>query len=407
MKSSLNMKNRSSIYQRRVEELLKILNQENDEKKYKNDNELYISYDCSDESKKGYFYRYKNSDRTIKLDEMRKKNPHWEGFKKISTTLQLSKSLYSKFNNIDSNLIEIIYNEKGKNAVFEYLEQLQNGKKANRTSLPYKMKYNLTSVLKSKELSFANKIKIMKMIRKNKHVADVESKTTLGRRIATVFAAMGLLFSTAPKLNGGNATVEKENNNSYNSFIDTMEEKNESEVNETTEMKQKYALSMKEKSRILSQTKEFLERHKENNVKNSKEVEFGTLMQLPEGMQFMEGVSGGRLGMIGDESSPKDGIYVIDYSAEVSEDGVTSVHALEGKIDCKNPGSEQFVHISFVKGASNIDEAKSILEQEKDNMQNGSIDKKIIQPRGWVSKSTVQQFYNMQQKNTQNQDIER
>ena len=406
MNQKLIKDNKSSTYFKKFEELLKILDEKYDFKKYKNDNKLYISYDYSDLSNKKYFFRYKGNDNIIGLDEMRKKNPNWEDFFRIIKKLQLDPKKYRKQRNMDPNLVEIIYNEKGENAVYDYLEQLEKGRNANKNALPYSMRYDLTSVIKSKELSFANKISIMKMIRKNKYVSSVDFKRTFAKRMAAVLASFGLLISVTPKLNSGNTDVEKDNNINDNLILDTVDNESVSKVDEKN-VTEAYSLSSEEKSRILSQTKEFLERHKQNKIESNKEIEFGTVMQLPAGMQFMEGVSGGRQGMIGDEASPSNGVYVIDYSAEVSENGVTSVHSLEGKINNGNPDSDQFVHISIVKGATNIEEAKTIIEQEKENIKNNCADSKKIQPRGWVSKSTVQQLYNMQQKNTHNIDNER
>jgi len=408
----------SSIYFRRVKELLKMFDEDAEKNKYKNDRELYICYDYSDLSKKGYFYRYKDQDNVIGLREARIINPNWIKFEGILEGLDFSIDDYSIMKNIDPNLVEIIYNEKGDKAVYTYIEQLNKGKKADKSLLPYNMRYNLTSVWKNKKLSFSQKVNIMRMVRKNKHIADVDFKARVGKKLAAVFAAVGLLFSAGPKLGIGN--FENEKNDRDNSMVDVIEDTekqddiNIDETTKTLESNDSYRLSKEEKNKVLSETKKLIEKYNKHNEEKReqekiKDLELGTLMGLPEGVQFMEGVSGGRIGTIGDEASPATGFYVIDYYAEVSENGVSSIYGLDGKIDKTTPDSTQYVHIAFVNGASSIEEAQKIIQQEKENAKNNVVDTNRIQPRGWISKDTVQQLYNMQQKGEQNQvqDIEK
>ena len=82
---------------------------------------------------------------------------------------------------------------------------------------------------------------------------------------------------------------------------------------------------------------------------------------------------------------------------------MSSIHGLDGKINKNTPDSTQYVHIAFVNGASSMEEAQNIIQQEKENAKNNVVDTNKIQPRGWISKDTVQQLYNMQQKSEQNQ----
>lgn len=407
----------SSIYFRRVKELLKMFDEDAEKNKYKNDRELYICYDYSDLSKKGYFYRYKDQDKVIGLREARVKNPNWIKFERVLEGLDFSIDDYSKMKNIDPNLVEILYNEKGDRAVYSYIEQLNKGKKGDKSLLPYSMRYNLTSVWRNKKLSFAQKLKIMRMARKNKHIADVDFKARVGRKLAAVFAAVGLLFSAGPKLGTGN--FENEKNDRDNSMVDIIEDTEKQDdinIEETTKAPKSndsYRLSKEEKNKVLSETQKLIEKYNKHNEEKreqekineekTKDLELGTLMRLPEGVQFMEGVSGGRVGTIGDEASPATGIYVIDHSAEVSENGVRSIYGLDGKIDKNVSDSTQYVHIAFVNGASSMEEAQKIIQQEKENAKNNVVDTNRIQPRGWISKDTVQQLYNMQQKGKQNQ----
>jgi len=99
----------------------------------------------------------------------------------------------------------------------------------------------------------------------------------------------------------------------------------------------------------------------------------------------MEGVSGGRVGKIGNSASPSDGIYVIDYVAKSSPKGVYSRYGLDGSIDTGDENSVEFVHISLVKGATCVEDADKIVEEQRNNAKGKIADKCKIQPRGWMT----------------------
>ena len=118
--------------------------------------------------------------------------------------------------------------------------------------------------------------------------------------------------------------------------------------------------------------------------------------------------SGGKTGEIGDSGSPADGVYVVDHYAEVSENGISNFSGLTGKIQKSKTDCDSFVHISYVKGAKNIKEAKDIINSQKKEAETGKIDNNRIQPRGWVSAKTIEDIYKMQQKNNEAEiDIEK
>ena len=75
------------------------------------------------------------------------------------------------------------------------------------------MNYNLKSIWNNRGLSFIEKLRLSKMINQNKYIAnhiekDPKIVVKIGRRIATAFAAVGLLFNAVPKL--ASSTIENQ-----------------------------------------------------------------------------------------------------------------------------------------------------------------------------------------------------
>lgn len=442
--------NESNIYYKKFREYIKLMNEPNESEIIKNNKKLVIYLEFFDSTKRGLFFEYedeKNEDGTNKkynVHELRK-NGKWLWFEDIVKALKEKKiDLYVE-KKIDPNIIEVLYNEKGEYAVCTYLRELNKGKNANKEILPFKMNYNLKSIWNNRGLSFIEKLRLSKMINQNKYIAnhiekDPKIVVKIGRRIATAFAAVGLLFNAVPKL--ASSTIENQKKlNEKNSVSDTFErtatnstqtdknqvittkDYNQEKTETVTKQTESYKLTKEEKERILKQTERIIEEHnnkdsasikKDNNRDNTKiekqdnNLELGNVLQLPVGLKFMEGVSGGKTGEIGDSGSPADGVYVVDHYAEVSENGISNVSGLTGKIQKSKTDCDSFVHISYVTGAKNIKEAKDIINSQKKEAETGKIDNNRIQPRGWVSAKTIEDIYKMQQKNNEAEiDIEK
>lgn len=413
--SNMDSKGQSSKYYQNFRKIIKEIYESETEKEKNNGKKLIINLDFFDVSKRGYYYKFENEDNVYNLNNIRKDKKDWVSFNDVVNILERKKIFLYDNKKVDPSLVEILYNVKGPEAVHSYLVELNKGKKANKELLPFTLNYNLTSVWKNKGLSFKEKINYTRMIKQNKNISNVDNRLKIGKRIATAFAAIGLLFSTAPKLNSGNIENEKGNLNK-NSMVDTIDrtttDNSKTEYNEitTTKSNGSYSLTQEEKERIIDETEKIIEKHNlernESKQNKSNDLNLGAVLELPEGLQFSEGVSGGKTGRIGESASPVDGIYVIDHFAEVSENGVSSISGLDGKIESKMPNSDEFVHISFVKGAQNKEEAKKIISEQRNNAKDKSVDNNKIQPRGWVSAKTIKQLYNMQQNNIE-QEMEK
>ena len=391
-----------------------------------NNEKLEIFYDYSKPYKKGYYYIADGKTRSLK--ENRKSNSEWVRMDEIISLMSLSKRNMNKIKFCDPNLIEILFNEKGLNCVDEYLDQLENGKRANKKSLQYNMNYNLSSILMNTKGTFRSKLNIINMVRKNRHIANVDYKFKAGKAVASIIAAIGLALGIGPKLLPGNANqndkdfkssnknaiVESFDNNDVSKYdieYDVKDNKMEEEKQNTRNEQYVKAFdnfSQQSKEEINARTQEIINNYneklsqKQNNKQEINKLQLGSVLELPEGTQFMEGVSGGRVGKIGDSLSPGDGIYV----AEISDTSVSSRYGLDGKIE-KNENAKQYVHISYVAGATTIEEAHDIIEKQKQNIKDGEVaDRNVVRPRGWVSQETIQKIYE-QQNNKEIDEIER
>ena len=111
-------------------------------------------------------------------------------------------------------------------------------------------------------------------------------------------------------------------------------------------------------------------------------------------------MNSGRVGIIGSESSPKDGFYVIDHVAQISDTEVSNRYGLSGKIEKNDENSKQYFHISYVEGAKTLEEAQKIIEEQNKDLKDGEVaDKNIVKPRGWVSQDIIQKIYKEQKNN--------
>lgn len=333
-----------------------------------------------------------------------------------------------KIKNYDAKLIAILYSKfsevygdqaKGVEACRAYLKQLELGKNADKSKLPYTIKYNLKSIFKSqfndgKKLSFINKIRFLKMIKANRYVATVEPERRINKRWVALLAALGI-GAGALALHSGKTQneqhIQKENKNA---IVDTLEEqatketivqsssKQQNQWNEESIEKENNSWSLSQET--LKEIQEHMNKFKENqenlNKNNQEELKFGSVMKLKEGLQFTESVFGGRVGTVGEESSPKEGFYVIDHVAEISDTAVSNRYGLSGKIEKNDENSKQYFHVSYVEGAKTLEEAQKIIDEQNKNIKDrGVADKNIVKPRGWVSQETIEKIFKEQKNN--------
>ena len=192
----------------------------------------------------------------------------------------------------------------------------------------------------------------------------------------------------------------KESDIKYTSYLDEMENNKENNKDEEKDVTKNNS-SMKDKYRVTDDETKKVKRENEIARENKamKEFELGQTLKLPKDMQFQETVFGGRTGRIGEKYSPQDGIYVINRVAEVSNDSVSNVYGLEGKIQRHDKDSEMFVHIAFVPGARTEKEAKEILEGQKE-------ENRKEKDRGWVKLGDLHKaMEKMNKEQQQNQEM--
>lgn len=368
--------------------------------------QLSIVYNSSKSPGGEYYCKIGND--IEELNTLRNEDRSWLDLDSVLKHIDISNRNYKKIKYCDPNLIEILYNKFGVKGVNTYLEQLEKGKRANKRVLQFSMKYNLRSIWKNKGLPLKKKMAIIKIAKKNKYLADVKMDSKIGKRVASIFASIGLALTGAPKmlpLNAGNIENNKSmNNNAFVDCVDRVDTYNSEKSCQSEESKiNKDGLSIFSqnlRNEINGIAQGIIDKYNNDNKQIQKdELHLGFVLKLPSGIQFMEGVSGGAVGRIGDSGSPADGIYVIDYIAETSDKGVINQYGLEGKFSNKMDDSKQFVHISLVHGARNLNEAKGIIMEQKKNAKEGVVDSNVIQPRGWMHIKDLQQVLEEQQEN--------
>ena len=242
--------------------------------------------------------------------------------------------------------------------------------------------------------------------KKKEEALQVVKKKTIFKRIGVAIAAVAVSIASAiGSLNlfarfRKNEKMDKDNIQTISDTLQPTTNEIESNTEVQEDLTEPTIKENKEPSWVLSDDiQKDIQKTMEDFINNQQKesLQLGSVLQLPEGMEFSETVMGGRTAKIGNKLSPKDGIYVVDHVAQVSESDINNTYGLEGQIENTVPNSKQFVHVSYVPGAKSVEEAKQIIEQQKENAKNGVVDKNIISPRGWVSQDTIENIYKNQQ----------
>ena len=180
------------------------------------------------------------------------------------------------------------------------------------------------------------------------------------------------------------------NNNKYNVQDYTIQDNQHNNEKDENPM-DKYKLSEED----LQQSKK--QNEKDIEAQAMKQFELGQAIKLPQGMEFSEGVSGGKKGTIGDSNSPREGVYIINRFAEVGKDNISNQYGLEGKIEKNMKDSDVYVHIAYVPGAQKEAYAKELIEKKGQKEQD----------RGWVKLSELKKAYDQRQQEENQKQVEK
>ena len=180
------------------------------------------------------------------------------------------------------------------------------------------------------------------------------------------------------------------NNNKYNVQDYTIQDNQHNNEKDENPM-DKYKLSEED----LQQSKK--QNEKDIEAQAMKQFELGQAIKLPQGMEFSEGVSGGKKGTIGDSNSPREGVYIINRFAEVGKDNISNQYGLEGKIEKNMKDSDVYVHIAYVPGAQKEADAKELIEKKGQKEQD----------RGWVKLSELKKAYDQRQQEENQKQVEK
>ncbi len=352
----------------------------------------------------------------------------------------------------DPNLLILLYRyydyrgnaTEGINAANKYLKALQGESKDLGFHLVYKLQEIDKGVDKDNNLiRFWDKIRLLKMAKKQEHKDIIvyppdkiqnseKKKLTLWKRIALGFssAAMAITGISLTAAKGNKMLNEgKDRNNSYVddislendrietgtvtttqtkatetqkttvTTIQTKESTTKSTTKETTTVENKDNNHQQEKNDFL----EGIKYNPEENLTNSNEtVSFenevesmslgSVLKKLPKGLEFTEGMDGGRVGKVGSSATPANGFYVIDRVVAVEDNAIDYHSGLNGN---KISDNATAVHISYIQGARTMEEAIKIVSANKNNKNWNS--NGILQ-RGWVKADTLKKIYEEQNK---------
>ena len=292
----------------------------------------------------------------------------------------------SKIKYCDPEVVYALYKEKGKDTVLQYLNLFEKGKQEGEF-LPFKIKYDLSEIWKDKELSIAEKIHLNRIARESKDFAEVINEKN------NALSIFGAMLGIEPK-----KKVKMLNEGKEEEKTDNTEKKDRKENNQEPELNEEKKSDFKQD--LVNKAKET---KPERNIHTK--VELGETMKLPEGLELKEGFNGSVSGRIGDKNNDKNGIYVVDYSAEMSDTDVHFEYGLEGNSTPKTIGSKQMIHVSFVEGAKTEEEARKMIaeykEKAKDDMDvyntiakktNSPQKEKIdvidyskVRPAGWIT----------------------
>ena len=161
--------------------------------------------------------------------------------------------------------------------------------------------------------------------------------------------------------------------NEKQATIETAATSIEENLKETDETTKSWEIPSNQIQEVVEQTKEIISKqsNEENIDKNEEKLQLGSIFEnLPEGLEFQEGIDGGKKGNIGSPACPTDGKYIIDHYCKLGDGTLENVSGTDGKeID----EDTQWVHISLVT--------------EKGN-----------EPRGWVKTEVIKKIMENQNK---------
>ena len=303
-----------------------------------------------------------------------------------------------KIKHYDAKLIAILFSRfgkedsaKGVQACRQYLEQLELGDKADKSKLPYTMKYDLRNVKESTfadgtKMSLLDRIRYIRMARKNQYVARVEpERNKFGWKGLAAIGA-GVLIAL------GIGTHQK--NEKYFPGPD----RNISDSDRGIKQDKKLDLNSDEKNADKGEKDPFADIKIQGH-----NLVFGDIVRGTEGERLAETASResvdnyGNVVSIGEDETlnPVNGYYVVDRAASRDENGNISAYqyGLEGEI----PEDMTYVHLSLVKGADTYEEAKKIVESQVETAKTTTVDQDIIAQRGWTSKDEVKVIFEKQQ----------
>lgn len=296
----------------------------------------------------------------------------------------------------DPNLLKILYNKLGKSAALKYLQELSNGKLADKASLPYEITYDIKSIKKNKQLNTRKKLKSMiKIVRRNRYVAnviDINRKRALKSGITALLAAgMATLTSGQAIINNTNDKTDncKEQNNTLSDSILTEENETQAQKETQEESKKEFVDSIKiDKNNNV----DIAQKRIDETLNKLKEFELGDKVNLEEGVNYTEdSLGGGDSGTIGKIQWRPAGDYVVN--------GVSIIDSSNNEIITYSFGNDQ---------NGNKDSNFNLNKYLKENVKKGMeikfhIDKDGTKPTGWIDSSNIIKSLEMEKK--QNEQI--
>ena len=327
----------------------------------------------------------------------------------------------NKIKHYDAKLIAILFARFGKEdpakgieACRKYLTELEKGANADKTKLPYKMKYDVASIKETEDangnkLNLFERLAFMRMARKNEHVAEVtpERKKINWKAIGAGLLAIGATALVAVGLSKGE---EKEKLPPAREVIDMGD-------NETTTTSAKTTATQARTTTTPTQTKTTTTTWKEQlqvqttTTEPSKDktteteiadliedFKLGSVVELGDGVNYTENSLGsGDKGAIGDIQWRPAGKYMID--------GVSFVK--DGQIkDFKYDVDPDFDLLSYIKdNTKNGEEVKFHINQGTDYTRDEKGNYEGSKKTGWIDSEVVLKHIKQKQQEKEVIDI--
>ena len=215
------------------------------------------------------------------------------------------------------------------------LEGKTKGK--DKANLPYRMVYDLRDIDKAKytdgtKMGLFDKARLRNMVAANRDVANViepeKNRMPFWKRAALTITSAILALGSGMSIAAIGEQYQKslpegrepeKVSDEAQPGIRIVDPENEPKI----ELEIVDATEKDEKAEFLSNIRydggdELVKSDETVPAQKIENLSLGMILQdLPEGLQFQEGMDGVRVGQIGNEASPKDGFYVIDRTIKI------------------------------------------------------------------------------------------